>query len=474
VTDDRPYQTEAIAKVRAAMSRGAKRIVLVIPTGGGKTRIASRIVQMGVSKGKRWLWLAHRTELIGQAGDTLGGLGLDVGLIAASSPWPERPEAPVQVASVATLLARGNRPKVDGIVADECHHFGEGAEKWSALLREYPDVPVVGLTATPERGDGTGLAPMFDSLVVGATVRQLTTAGYLVPCVIVRPARWLKHGMVKGNPLAWEPLDAYRTNTPGESCLLFARSIDEAERYAAEFTEAGIASVAVSERTSAVDRFRAIEDFKAGKVKVLCNVFVFTEGTDLPSASVCLVARGAGTVGTLLQMIGRVLRPAPGKDHATWIDLQGLSHVHGVPEDERVFSLEGKAIKLAGPPMCPVCQSTEWDADHPPCPQCGYVPGGGGPETETTITGDKLEKYWRKLAESAEQRKETLSRWLIQLALKGHVPGRVLYKWKAVYAEELTREAYLRGLADLTHDGSGVVSEWARMHLARIRARRAA
>jgi superfamily II DNA or RNA helicase len=459
--------------VRDAYREGARRVVLVIPTGGGKTRIASRVVRLTVDRNRRALWIAHRTELIDQACETLGKLGLDVGAISAGSRRPERPSAPVQVASVQTLLARTKRPAADLIVWDEAHHCCEAAEEWSSLLAAYPDVRVLGLTATPERSDGRGLAPLFDALVVGATVRQLTAAGYLVPCEVVRPTRWLKHGKVKGNPLAWEPLAAYRANTPGESCILFASSIDEAERYAAEFTHADFRAISVSQRTSAVERAASIDAFKRGSIKVLCNVYVFTEGTDMPNASVCLMARGASTVGTVLQMVGRVLRPSPGKKVATWIDLQGVSHLHGMPEDERLFSLhESRAIRLAGDSVCPMCRAP---MEAPPCSACGYNPSAFDREqAETVITGDALGKYARKLAEGPEQRTETLARWLVALALKGHVPGRVIYKWKAVYGIELARDAYFRGLADCTHSANEVVAEWARHHLKRIQSRRAA
>ena len=467
----RAYQIEAIAKVRAAMADGARRVVLVVPTGGGKTRIASDVVRAGVAKGKRWVWLAHRTELVGQAAEALTRLGLEVGAVAAGSDWPERPGAPVQVASIQTLLARSHRPEADRIVWDECHHCAETAAEWSSLLAGYPAARVLGLTATPERADGSGLAPLFDRLVVGASVRALTLAGHLVPCEIVRPSRWLRDSGETGNPLSQEPLDAYREHTPGQSCILFARSVEAAEAYADQFTAAGIRAVCVTQRTGRVERAAAVEGFKRGHIRVLTNVYVFTEGTDMPNAQVCLLARGASTVGTVLQMVGRVLRPAPGKTSATWLDLQGISHVHGVPEDEREFRLEGKAIVKVDA-LCRVCQAP-WTG--PPCGQCGYAPEAGDVEgAETTITHDKMAKYARKLAESPEQRKETLGRWLVQLALKGQVPGRIIHKWKAVYGCELAKDWYFRGLADCTHSENPIVSEWATMHLARIRSRRAA
>ena len=189
----RPYQEKFIAAIYAEAARGwqrakldgherGPRIVGVSPTGSGKTRVATEIVRRSVAKGKRVLWLAHRTELVEQAGRTLVGAGLVVGVIAASSTWTINLDAPVQVASIQTLLARGIYPEADLVVWDECHHCSEAAAEWCSLLTHYPRAFVVGLTATPERGDGSGLAPLFESLVVGATVRELTALQHLVPC----------------------------------------------------------------------------------------------------------------------------------------------------------------------------------------------------------------------------------------------------------------------------------------------------
>ena len=135
----RPYQHEAVALVRGAMADGGKRVVLVLPTGAGKTRTGSAIVERAVAKGRRVMWLAHRTELIEQTAKTLHGFGLPVGVVAASSAWPIDASAPVQVCSIQTLLAREYRPHADLLIWDECHHASESAPAWATLLAAYPD-----------------------------------------------------------------------------------------------------------------------------------------------------------------------------------------------------------------------------------------------------------------------------------------------------------------------------------------------
>jgi len=428
--DLRDYQASSVERVRAAMRDGAKRVVLVLPTGAGKTRIGSAIVARAVARGSRVLWLAHRTELVDQTAQTLHGFGLPVGVVAASSAWPIDPSAPVQVCSVQTLLAREHRPAADLLIWDECHHASEAAPTWAALLSAYPDVRTVGLTATPERGDGSGLAPLFDRLVVGVTVRELTERGFLVPCDVVRPAKLLKPGV-----LAQEPLAAYQEHAAGQQGFLFAPSVEEAQRYAEAFTAAGARAVAVHAGTKADDRTVALTLFRQGVVRLLCNVYVFTEGTDLPMAQCCILARGASTAGTYLQMVGRVLRPHRGKTSATLLDLRGVSHVHMMPEDERVFRLEGKAITAAIEALCKVCKSPLGEAGYP-CACCGYAPeAGDDDEKRAEIANAPLVKFARLIAQGPTQRLETLIRWIRAADAKGWKRSSVRYKWRHCYQD---------------------------------------
>lgn len=435
----RQYQFDAIAGVRAAMKAGKRRVVLVIPTGGGKTRIGADIVRQAVARGSRVLWLAHRTELIDQTARTLIEYGLEVGVLAAASALAVAASAPVQVASIQTLLARSLRPPAELIIWDEAHHASEGAEEWASLLDAYAGVAMLGLTATPERGDGRGLAPLFEHIVVGVTTRALTEAGYLAPCEVLRPAT-----LLEPNHLAQSPLDAYRKAANGMQGFLFARTVAEATTYAAEFSAAGIPAVAISAGTKPAERIAALEMFRAGTLKILSNVYIFTEGTDLPQAQVCILARGASSPGIYLQMVGRVLRPYAGKTAAMLIDLRGISHIHGMPEDERTYSLEGKAIALALASPCRVCSAALPGGSYP-CGACGYMPEAGeGDPAATEVDNVALVKFARKIAESRAQKWETCLRWVQQAKWKGHKIGYVRHKWRAVYGVELPRTWVMR------------------------------
>ncbi len=163
----RPYQIDVIARVRAAVADGQRRICLVAPTGSGKTIIVAEIVRSGVERGRRVLFLAHRRELVAQAAEKLFNVGLSAGIIQAGC--TPSPEYQVQIASVQTLHARAVRtrkidpPPADLVVVDEAHHVR--ARSWRQILDLYPEAVVLGLTATPCRGDGRGLGNVFVVMV---------------------------------------------------------------------------------------------------------------------------------------------------------------------------------------------------------------------------------------------------------------------------------------------------------------------
>ncbi len=335
----RPYQTHSIELVRAQIRAGHRSVVLVIPTGGGKTRIGSEIVAKHIAKGGRVLWTAHRTELVSQARERLLGDGLErVGVIAAGVKADDA--ALVQVASIQTLAARGLRPEASLVVMDEAHHYV--AEQWGEVAEHYKSTFQIGLTATPERSDGKPLGDLFTSLVAPIQISELTEAGYLVPAEVLAPNRRLYR------QLAGDPVERYLEEASGRRALFFAGTVVQAEQIAAKLNERGIPAMCVHADTPHLDRAAAIERFRSGELIALTNVFVFTEGTDLPEAEVAVLARGFSHPSTYLQCVGRILRPFPGKTSALVLDLMGVSRVFGVPADFRKYSLDGRAILVVG------------------------------------------------------------------------------------------------------------------------------
>ena len=161
----RPYQGDVINEARGKVAVGCRSVLLNAPTGAGKTVIGGAIIKAAVDKGSRVLFLAHRRELIDQAVAKLWALAIDAGVILAGR--PARPEQPVQVASVQALWARAFRaskmqpPPAELVVVDEAHHVR--ARTYAQILEAYPAARILGLTATPCRGDGRGLGNVFDA-----------------------------------------------------------------------------------------------------------------------------------------------------------------------------------------------------------------------------------------------------------------------------------------------------------------------
>lgn len=422
----REYQTDAIQRIRLAVTQGSKSILAVSPTGSGKTTIGGAIAASAAGRGKRVLWLAHRNELVDQAFDRLREFDVNVGAITSTGSRPPNPYHPAQVAMIQTLLARNERPAADIVIWDECHH--SPSDEWIALAKHYDRSILVGLTATPERSDGRGLGNVFDRIVVVASVQQLTDMGHLVPCEIVRPGRRLRAGSI-----AQRPVDAYLQHARGRRTICFSPSVKAAEQHAEEMNGLGVTARVVHGDMPAAERKLYLDTFKHGGIQVLVNVYVLTEGFDDPAVSAVILARGCGTAGTFLQMTGRGLRPAAGKTDCLLIDLHGVSYVHGHPADDRQYSLDGRGISGADVEVdpqssCRVCGAPINAGEA--CAECGTAPKEIEPPK---VTGDPLVKYAAKRAEPEEKRVATLARWIADAAGRGHKPGAALGKFKAVY-----------------------------------------
>jgi superfamily II DNA or RNA helicase len=188
-TELRDYQFEIIGKYHAEVSAGRRRILLVAPTGSGKTVVAGAVVADVEQRGQRILFLAHRRELIRQTSRKLHDLGIDHGILADG--FPARLHEPVQIAMIQTLHARAVRstkmllPEADIVIVDEAHHAR--AKTYAKLLEHYPQAIVLGPTATPCRGDGRGLGNTFDTMIECPPVQALIDGGYLVPTIVYAP-----------------------------------------------------------------------------------------------------------------------------------------------------------------------------------------------------------------------------------------------------------------------------------------------
>lgn len=356
----RDYQLEAFSAATREFRAGKRRIVLVAPTGAGKTVIGCEFVRRIAERGGRVLWLTHRRELIRQAGERLVREGLTDLHVCAASGMVGHPSAPITVASVSTIYSRKLAPRADVVVWDECHHTV--ARTYKAIADEYPNAVHLGLTATPERSDKRPLGDVFDAMVVVASYKRLIEAGHLCPIEVVAPPARVEGG------LAEDPAAALARIAPGRPAVVFCSSVPAAKELALRIPRA--ACVDGLSKTRDAD----LAAFARGDLDVLTNVHVLTEGWDSPRAEVCMLARGCGADGTFLQMVGRVMRPFEGKARALLIDLAGVVWEHGLPDDPREYSLHGRAISsVAALPalrLCPMCGRTA--RSTPVCARCGY------------------------------------------------------------------------------------------------------
>jgi superfamily II DNA or RNA helicase len=211
----RGYQLDVIARIEGEIVAGRRRICPVAPTGSGKTVIAADLIAKSTGRGEHVLFVAHRREIIQQSSRKLRDVGFDHGIIQAG--FPARPGGRVQVASIQTLHARAVRtrkidlPAADLLMVDEAHHVR--ADTYKRLVEAYPNAIIVGLTATPCRADGRGLGNVFEMLVEGPSVAELTRDHHLVPVRIYAPVRPDLKGLRVGRGDYAESQLAERMNT---------------------------------------------------------------------------------------------------------------------------------------------------------------------------------------------------------------------------------------------------------------------
>src|SRR6516162_6945149 len=379
----RPYQYEAVAALLAATARGVHRPLLVLPTGTGKTIVFALLVQR--CRG-RSLILAHRDELIQQAVDKLRLVDptLSLGVVQAAR---DEHTAPTVVASVQTLSRRTRLarlvPDFQTIVIDEAHHAP--APTYRRIL-EYcrawrADGPlVVGVTATPERGDHHSLRQVFDGIVYQKTLLEMMQAGYLVDLRALqvllqadfdalRTAQGdfveaeLETLLLAANAPA-QVLAAFQDHAAERKALLFTPAVALAYAMAATFRAAGIAAEALDGTPPLATRRAILQRLHTGETRVVANCAVLTEGFDEPSVDCIIVARPTQSAPLYQQMLGRGTRTYPGKTDCLVLDVVGVSTHHTLHTAATLFACD--AERLARQSILeilerPVCQDQDED-----------------------------------------------------------------------------------------------------------------
>lgn len=253
----------------------------------------------------------------------------------------------------------------NGFLVHNCHHSAAG--QYQTLLANYPDAYVLGLTATPERLDGKGLDGIFHDLLEVATVPELIEQGFLVAPTCLGPspdmAAQLKATLatvkvrcgdyaegqlgeaMDNATLVGDIVAHWQEWAPGQRTIVFAASILHSQHIIQQFQDAGVAAAHLDGGMATPERERILSAWRRGDYQVISNVQVLTEGFDFPELSCCILARPTKSVALFLQMVGRVLRTAPGKSGALILDHAGNILEHGPPHIERVWTLQGAAKK---------------------------------------------------------------------------------------------------------------------------------
>jgi superfamily II DNA or RNA helicase len=358
----RDYQREAIDAVFAAWDGGMKRPAIVLPTGAGKTVVFSALVKEFRAKarprpgwermpksGSRVLILAHRDELVDQAIAKVRATmpGIDVGKVKAKD---NDVDAEVMVCSVQTLATAKRREylmkmqyshgQIGLIITDECHHAA--AASYQKIYDAFPDALQLGVTATMARGDGVGLGKIWDDVVYSRSILNLISKGHLTDVRTKQvDLKALDLGAVKASRGDWQAGDlgkammdaqadtaiarAYREHAGDRQGIVFTPTVETAYAACDALNAAYIKASPISGESTRDERQLAYEQFRTGKVQVLVNCMVLTEGFDAPWAEVAVIARPTQSAPLYTQMVGRVLRPWPGKKEALVLDLVGAS-----------------------------------------------------------------------------------------------------------------------------------------------------
>jgi DNA repair protein RadD len=461
MTELRPYQKEAVEKILHSKSN---RQLVVSPTGSGKTIVATTLMKEHADRFKNSLFVVHRREIVLQTRDKLEQQGISAGIIMAG----ERPDllAGVQVAAIQTLHARAIRcermkmPVAHLVIIDEAHHAC--ATTYKKVIEAYPDAKIVGLTATPCRGDGRGLGGIFDELIELPQVPDLIEKGFLVPTVNFGPHIDLRGIATRQGDYAVEQL-ADRMNTDRlvgnivvhwlkyserRKTVVFAVDVAHSVHIAEELVKAGVRAEHIDGTTPKAQRDETLARLARGEIEVVSNCMVLTEGWDMPDVGCCVLARPTRKMGLYRQMVGRVLRPAPGKTNAIVIDHSGAVYRHGFVEDrvEWPLSPEGKPKNEAqrtredGPTGSRIIECSQCGCMREggkPCPNCGFLPPKKAIDHE--VIDSELCLIDRRGSHKPVYSAEDRHRWHAMLRRigeeRGYKPGWAAHKHKEKFGD---------------------------------------
>jgi superfamily II DNA or RNA helicase len=385
-----PYQVELVAEYERKVAEGIRRIIIVAPTGAGKTVIAAEIIKRAIAKSQRILFIAHRDELLTQARDKLKNFGVTAGIIKAGRDKDARPQALVQVAGIQTLHARAIRtdrmelPAAEIVFFDEAHHCR--AMTYQTIAAAYPNAIIIGLTATPCRGDGRGLGNAFEAMLQCPQIGELQKLGFLVKLkIFTTPAPDLRGVEVAStgdyvidqlsdrmDPLVGDFVEHWLRHAQRRRTVVFAVDVKHSIHIVDELLKSRVKAEHLDASTSQDDREAILGRLASGETEIVSNCMILTEGFDLPDIGCIALVRPTRSLGLFRQMIGRGLRTAVGKSDIIILDHGGGVRRHGRPDDVIEWTLDSDK-RATNPTHLARIAKTGGSDPFVECKGCGHV-----------------------------------------------------------------------------------------------------
>lgn len=474
----REDQEDVRTKLRVAL-RSSASVLVFAPTGFGKTVLAAALIKLIFERGKRIIFCVHRVDLIVQTAKTFEKFGIPFSYIAADHHY--NPYHRVYIASIATLKNRLGKIPADYIMVDEAHL--SAAAGWAKVALHYKEAGarLIGLTGSPERLDGKPLGDVWDTMVMGPSVKWLIDNGHLsryrafAPAGIDLTGVHVRNGefvtseideLMSGKAVLSNAVRHWRKYAGGKRTIAFAPSVARSEQLAEEFRANGVVAVALDGQTPQADRRAAFLGFADRQIDVIVNCALFCEGFDLAAQvdrdvtiEAVLQYSPTQSLAKHLQQLGRGLRKKP--EPAILLDLVGNLARLGLPDDEREWTLEGrnKAAREVEVMTCPKCFATHGPARC--CPECRHeypvktraVIGEGRKigEVDGELEEIDVEKL-RKQRQREQQKAETLEELIALATARG-------YKSPAKWAAHVfTARAAKRGEVSKEAEALGVLN----------------
>ena len=445
----RGYQQEAVDAVIQYLFKREGNPLVALPTGSGKSHVQAGLIETLLTKwpGTTVMCLTHVKELIQQNSEKMRMHMPDVGIGIYSAGLKKRELGyPVTFAGIQSIYNKDVEPP-NLIIIDECHLVpkeGQGRYRQflKRMLEAHPKLRVIGLTATPYRMRGGmltgGKGKMFDSVVYNLPVQRLIDEGVLAPVTSAPTSAEIdtRSVSIQAGEYNLKELgsaadddhvtgaaitDAFKHGEHRRSWLFFCVSVAHVHHVADALRRAGVTAAPITGETLAEDRAKWIADYKKGDIKALVNCNVLTTGFDAPETDMIVLLRPTVSPGLYVQMVGRGMRPAEGKDDCLVLDYGGNISRHG-PIDDVVLPTETSGKGEAPVKFCPICLA-ECHLSKRMCPECGHIF-----EMEEKELGKKASKLALLKGQKAVERHEVTSvAYGAHKSRAGHMTLRVDY-----------------------------------------------